>query len=44
MQISIAPVDSARAEDEKQIEAVTQALKSLRSMTDRLVKQQEHKL
>jgi DNA-binding FrmR family transcriptional regulator len=44
VQISLAPVDSARAEDEKQIEAVTQALKSLRSMTDRLVKQQEHKV
>lgn len=44
VQISLAPMDSARAEDEKQIEAVTQALKSLRSMTDRLVKQQEHKL
>jgi DNA-binding FrmR family transcriptional regulator len=37
-----APFDAQRAEDEKLLEYVTQALKSLRSTTERLVKQQEN--
>ncbi|WP_373990284.1 hypothetical protein [Duganella sp. BuS-21] len=37
-----APFDAQRAEDEKLLEYVTQALKSLRSSTERLVKQQQN--
>lgn len=40
-QMPLPPFDAQRAEDDKQIEFVTNALKSLRAMTERMVKQQE---
>ncbi|WP_343731828.1 hypothetical protein [Duganella sp.] len=41
-QMPLPPFDAQRAEDDKQIEFVTNALKSLRAMTERMVKQQEN--
>lgn len=41
VQIVVPAFDAQRAEDDKQLEYVTQSLKSLKSMTERLVKKQE---
>lgn len=41
VQIPAAPYDALRAEDERKLEAATQALKSLRTVAERMAKQQE---
>jgi DNA-binding FrmR family transcriptional regulator len=41
VQLPVSQVDAQRTEDEKQLEAVSQALKSLRTTVERLVKKQE---
>ncbi|MTV37563.1 hypothetical protein [Duganella radicis] len=38
-----APFDAQRAEDEKQLDSVSQSLKGLRATVERLVRQQDHK-